>query len=140
VNKERLLKLADFLERVDPSNFNWNFWASKQCVAKAAAHGDPQRPRCGTTACALGWAGMMPEFQALGLVTDPKSDDVSLNGVFGAGRAAETFFGLDNYQTSAIFGGAFGGSEPSRNPKYVACKIRKMVKEYEAQTTPTEAA
>ncbi len=57
MNRERLLRLADFLDTLPPSKFNYGTWA------------DTLTPEgtCGTTACALGWAAQMPEFRELGL-------------------------------------------------------------------------
>jgi hypothetical protein len=63
MNAQRLLKLADFLDTVDPSNFNYNYWHTGLREPRTA----PQEPECGTTACALGWAAHVPEFQEAGL-------------------------------------------------------------------------
>jgi hypothetical protein len=144
MNKERLLKLADFLEKVHPSNFNWDNWYSRRLDSKGA----PTKPRCGTMACALGWAALMPEFKAEGLKIKESGEDaawlaslpervrgqVELDGQVVYGRMknpfriASKFFGITDSRAQAIFGGARWG-EPSDDPKYVACKIRKFVKE-----------
>lgn len=72
MNKDRLLKLADFLEKQvpadkfamhswykpSPSNFNKN-WSASDIEALGG---------CGTSACALGWATAIPEFKDAGLV------------------------------------------------------------------------
>lgn len=56
----RLEKLYTFLGTVNPKKFNFVSWA----VSKS---GKPDVNVCGTTACALGWAGSMPEFRKRGL-------------------------------------------------------------------------
>src|ERR1700761_6458139 len=54
--KDRLLKLADFLEHSVPqARFNMTFFADGDL-----AHD------CGTAGCAAGWATQIPEFQAEG--------------------------------------------------------------------------
>lgn len=60
MNAQRLLLLADFLEKLPPEQFDYEVWVG------SAWKGDPTLS-CGTPACALGWATAMPEFQALGL-------------------------------------------------------------------------
>lgn len=60
---DRLEKLYTFLGTVKPTKFYFGNWAS--------TNGDPDTKLdvnvCGTTACALGWAGSMPEFRKRGL-------------------------------------------------------------------------
>lgn len=60
MNKERLLKLAAFLETVPPERFDYNTWAGEDWQGKPDLS-------CGTTACAFGWATAIPEFAAAGL-------------------------------------------------------------------------
>ncbi|MGH7749129.1 MAG: hypothetical protein ACREQ5_30855, partial [Candidatus Dormibacteria bacterium] len=63
----RLLRLADFLENDVPADrFDFAHWVGKDWA------GAPDLS-CGTSACALGWATTIPEFQALGLkLSGPK--------------------------------------------------------------------
>lgn len=56
----RLNLLADFLEKLSPARFDYGRWVGDSWAGK-------QDLSCGTTACALGWAAAIPEFQALGL-------------------------------------------------------------------------
>lgn len=57
MNKERLLRLADFLEKeVTEAKFRMSTWSTKEDINV-----------CGTSACAMGWATKIPEFAALGL-------------------------------------------------------------------------
>lgn len=60
VYKNRLLKLADFLDKLPRSRFNYASWVGKDWKGKKDLS-------CGTTACALGWATTMPTFRKLGL-------------------------------------------------------------------------
>lgn len=61
MNKERLLKLADFLDTVPPARFRFDVWAHNK-KGEEIKIGE-----CGTTACAVGWATTIPEFAAAGL-------------------------------------------------------------------------
>lgn len=56
----RLLRLAEFLEQLEPKRFDYKSWVGSDWGGKSDLS-------CGTTACALGWAAAMPEFQALGV-------------------------------------------------------------------------
>lgn len=60
VHRERLLKLATFLDELPPSRFDLSTWFGE---------GSDGRPdlTCNSTACALGWATAIPEFRELGL-------------------------------------------------------------------------
>lgn len=57
---KRLLKLADFLDKLPKSKFNYevfidgNTWKGKPDLS------------CGTQACAMGWAASLPTFKRLG--------------------------------------------------------------------------
>jgi len=55
----RLLKLADKLEGLNRAEFHMGMWGVE----------DEKSP-CGTAACALGWAGLMPEFRRVGLMPE----------------------------------------------------------------------
>ncbi len=59
-SRRRLLVLADFLDALPPRRFDYSSWVGMDWK------GLPDLS-CGTTACALGWATAIPEFQALGL-------------------------------------------------------------------------
>jgi hypothetical protein len=74
--KTRLLKLAEFMERLpkeDREHFNMGVWF----MHAGAGHGHGVSPgqvvgkkeitKCGTSACALGWATTIPAFRRAGL-------------------------------------------------------------------------
>lgn len=102
---DRLLRLADFLDTVPPEQFDYNIWFNGTALGE-----------CGTTACALGWATAIPEFQALGL--ELRSDEpwpsgesryVALRNTEERGwkkcseEAAEVVFGLTKKQHDFVF-------------------------------------
>lgn len=60
-NKERLLRLATFLDALPKERFNFRTWVGGDWK------GMPDLS-CGTTACALGWAATLPD---MGLTLDP---------------------------------------------------------------------
>lgn len=64
---------------------------------------------CGTSACAMGHAARLPEFNAAGLSIDPKSeDDFILNGQpIGGFDAAEQVFGISRSTAYWLFGGEY---------------------------------
>lgn len=67
MNKERLLILADFLDTVPEDRFDMRRWAD-------AGFSDG---KCGTRACALGWACTILEFQQLGLYLEEQYPDTT---------------------------------------------------------------
>lgn len=62
---DRLMNLASFLDTIPEKNFDYSSYVdnwdgkSQDLIS------------CGSTACALGWAAMMPEIAALGVVLSP---------------------------------------------------------------------
>lgn len=59
----RLLSLATFLEELPRKRFFYGTWVGPTWKGKSDLS-------CGTTACALGWATVLPEFRRLGLRLD----------------------------------------------------------------------
>lgn len=106
--KERLLKLANFLETVPAHKFDYSSWVN-------GWQGDAvMSATCGTTACAFGWATAIPEFSALGLhlfkdrfgvpgvSIDKKADDFQSSWA-ATYDAAEELFGLDSSEAEWLF-------------------------------------
>jgi hypothetical protein len=105
---DRLEKLHAFLGTVKPKKFNFGSWA-------ASKSGTPDVNVCGTTACALGWAGTMPEFRKRGLrlewdtcdgvieaeVRLPDTDDPT--EYFSGETAGAVFFGLSMREAYYLF-------------------------------------
>lgn len=127
----RLLKLADFLERLPPERFNYDRW-----VDIDTWKGAPDLS-CGTTACAFGWATTMPAFRRLGLrLRRTKTHEIEFlyRGLFCSPmEAAEQVFGLKNLEANWLFLpsfhiGSLGASpNPSATPMAVGQHIRRFV-------------
>lgn len=97
--KRRLLKLADFLEKLPPRKFAMRTWAT------AAKEG---RPSCGTAACALGWATAIPAFYKAGLYLHPTPERLFHQYEPRIGRrrqisAGAFFFKLSRKQALELF-------------------------------------
>jgi hypothetical protein len=114
----RLLKLADLLDGVPPSQFDMGAWKSP----------------CGTTCCAMGWGCTIPSFRKAGLkltldgeddsihrdyylAYEPPGQDFFLNGLW----AAADFFDISYLEAKALF-----ITDKKEKPKTVAKRIRKF--------------
>ena len=131
----RLRKLISFMEKLPPEkaeHFNMRGWVRHDDTThKHKAKYVTQRllNTCGTTACALGWATVIPEFQRAGLRMSPNLDFyVGKSGSILPLDASEQFFGLTNNQHSALFESWVPGEE--ENPKAWAAKARRLLKEW----------
>lgn len=108
----RLEKLYTFLGTVNPKKFDFSSWAE-------STSGKPDVNVCGTTACALGWAGSMPEFRKRGLklewdVSNYGPDDVVADAsvilrdrhgmsIAEGEEAGAEFFGLTDEEADYLF-------------------------------------
>lgn len=141
VFKRRLLKLADFLDKLPRKRFDYSHWAGKDWGGKSDLS-------CGTTACALGWATTIPSLRKAGL-------RLAVNIIFGvpavclkrhldnrywvsldtSAEAAREVFGLDYKEFETLFvprqceDDDFTPNPLVSNatPKQVANHIRKFV-------------
>lgn len=108
IGRQRLLVLADFLEtKVEPSRFDMRSW------------------KCGTTACAAGWAAMIPEFVAAGYDCDawgPAFREFVYADALGA------FFGIEGRQITHLFSGMH-----NRTAQEEAAVIRAFVAKEQAR-------
>lgn len=133
---KRLLLLADFLEKLPRKRFDYSSWVGEGWQGASDLS-------CGTTACALGWAAVMPEFRRLGLRLVKGERDVlgcmvmnhhvlnKKTGSEGEDAAIEVF-GLTWEQSCFVFNPSysyFDAMSPDANatPKQVARHIRKFV-------------
>lgn len=117
--KQKLLKLADYLETVPPKNFDMGVWGLRKRSTQ----------KCASTACALGWGtNIWPD--ELKLV--PDSDDKNMASVIhvrtGAKNfsAAREFFGLGYGAANDLFGIVWDRLDET--PKQVATRIRSFVR------------
>jgi hypothetical protein len=145
IHFDRLLTLADFLDTVPEEQFCFAMWVDDNY------NGRPLRG-CGTTACAMGWATQIPEFQALGLALvdlarpyrpnmfEPAilgTDKAGMATITNRGLAAARFlFGLTHAQACRLFmphDDEYDDDENSLSEeataKQVAEHIRRFVRE-----------
>ncbi len=136
--KRRLLKLADFLENLDSELFNFSHYCEVQESMPSGM--DPMKDphRCGTTACALGWAPSLPFAKKSGfsLRTERIGDTwtstiFTKNGkVIQPPRVWRELFGLSGIQADAIFQpgmSPFMDTTEDSSASDVADNIRKFV-------------
>jgi hypothetical protein len=139
IYKRRLLKLADFLDKLPRKRFDYSYWVGNDWQGK-------ENLSCGTTACALGWSTTIPSFRKLGLRLKRHKDGfgtkhniVCLKGakiIFGYNApavAAHKIFGVNNSEFEYLFvpgGNSFDLNKlgDKATPKQVAAHIRKFVK------------
>lgn len=119
MNKERLLRLADFLDNEVPiAHFDMSSWFDVGGRPRHLA----KLGECGTSACAFGWATQIPEFQEQGLRLS------SLNGVtfnqLDGYDAAEAFFDIKRAASAYLFSASDHRNE---KPADVARRIRGFV-------------
>jgi len=135
MNKERLLVLANFLDTVPTFKFDLTSWrhhpgADHYVQDSDLVDSNLTDMTCGTTACAVGWACSIPEFNAQGLFWEDRPV-YEVAGVWGKHRswgAVTGFFDLGTYDAEHLFTYdlyPFG----ERGPKDVAARIRTFVKD-----------
>ena len=129
VGLRRILKLADYVEKIPRPKFNFNHFVGIDW------EGAPDLS-CGTSACAFGHASAMPFFQKLGVyLKRSKGCTYAAPALKGSPRftfehVSEIIFGLDAYETHALFipGYGYGGwNEQAATPKGWARYARKFV-------------
>ncbi len=115
--RRRLLKLADFLvEQVPPKKFYMYRWATSDDLNE-----------CGATACAFGWAAMIPSFRRAGLSIRgkwPKLEGFRSRCGF---KIAARFFSISNENSRDLFGSQIGLQRET--PRQAAKRIRTFVAE-----------
>jgi hypothetical protein len=120
MHSERLLRLADYMERVDPRNYNqraWLAWTKADSVERTPTDNSPdeiviKEGACGTTRCVLGHAVVaIPEAQlwfqhptsssdsVMIAVRDPETDELHYDY-----DAAAFVFDISEDHASVLFG------------------------------------
>lgn len=110
----RLTVLANFLGQVNNDLFRMNSWgiaypeSSETVLAEELSATDMNNPTCNTTACALGWAAVIPEFKELGLSLRLESHgcDEAHYGVYFLDKTAgphEVYMGEDEVAARNFF-------------------------------------
>jgi hypothetical protein len=128
VNKRRLTKLADYLDSLPARKFDLDHWVEK--YDKDFPREDGKKHKCGTTACALGHAGLIPSFRRAGLRTIMPEGwnrgKVELDGLESGMAAAKLFFNLPEEEANYLFMPESYGVR--QGPKTVAKRIRRLIK------------
>ncbi len=130
VRKNRLLKLADFLENVPRKTFDLEHWLQQKGLA----------PKCNTTACAVGWACSIPSFRKAGFRIDIDNrgggkpvfkNTYKKTPKYTGWAAVDKFFDVERGDSESLFSCRqylIYGTNRKTTPKQVASRIRKFVK------------
>ncbi len=128
-HKNRLLKLANFLETVKPKDFNLSSWKRETTNGV-----------CKTICCAVGFAATIPSFKKAGL----RLSSIDKNNTFvfyndedvteyqihyeqwESWSAVGKFFGLNSEEYNYLFSDTYYGNFNS-GPKHVAKRIKKFI-------------
>lgn len=112
----RLMRLAGYLDDLDPARFSLSWWVIRQ-------------PHCGTVCCAVGHAAMLPEFRAQGLnfggfcSLEPTYDGLT------SWSAVQAFFEITAAEANRLFS-LYEYPDGARTPpRMVAARIRELVTE-----------
>ncbi len=124
----RILRLADFMEKLPKERFYFGSFAGDNWAGKPDLS-------CGTTACAIGWATTIPYFRRLGLYLQ-KDEWLNVAVVKGANWSSGGLFGVSQDVLDLLFfpDDAFPDDEPGSlprdaTPKQWARHARKIVKQ-----------
>lgn len=144
MNRERLKRLAKFLEKVPAEQFDMNYWGKVE-------NGDLgkgkrlclKRNLCGTSACALGWATQIPSFKAAGLklvitevVSGVNENEEEIFENFAEVRfgkyqysmqAAREFFEIGQLESHYLFNPSAYDDENNIEPADVVTRINELV-------------
>lgn len=142
IGARRLLKLADFLEKLHHSKFNLNEWVSGK-KPKLMSEDPTKKGDCGTTACAVGWLpAIFPKswgwrkpkthYDSFGNPTNadviykrwPDYDMTQSQKL----QAAADFFSIDYGDSTELFMPAEYADGDRTRAKQVAKRIRSMVR------------
>jgi len=124
MNKAKALKLAEFLEtKVKPSWFSMNSWATEGFKEK----------KCGSVACAIGWATVAFPRSSLFLTGLSGSSEYQIaykdreGSVFYKNDAIDKFFNLNPNEGDFSFIFSPLSWEKLPTPKQVAKRIRQYI-------------
>lgn len=128
--KDRLLILAKHLSKVEDSKFDISIYIRADNNYSGKENAEMYRKGCGTTACALGHACLIHEFNKSNLdIRFNRPEFTTKNNTYYYLDAGEKFFGLTQKEADSLF--LYDGykSGYKTTAKQVARKIRKLVKE-----------
>ena len=125
--RARLLRLAAFLETVPNRRFYMYSWFDDIKAGGVVCDlPPPTKTRCGTSACALGWATSIPAFRRAGLTVRMYKGDMirPLFGRLEGEDAAKAFFGITTSEVEELFLG------DQVTPKKKARELRTVAARY----------
>jgi hypothetical protein len=166
-SNNRLLKLADYLEKLPSKAIDMDAWLTdnhgaydRSVMTTVERLGDLAKVKgnkiqlkstdvhkirtCGFAACAVGWACTIPSFRKAGLRLTATLDNKFMmipkfDGQTGF-EAVEEFFGITGNTASYLFESDAYGQSGKPRPKTVANRIRKVVRRREAGKTEVPAS
>lgn len=133
--KNRLLKLANFLESIPPQQFNLSVIVEAEVLDKVPSKKTIKQKTCGTAGCAIGYCPVV--FRGVKYKENDDVYDVTdiavqfpvpdcSDGVDENFSGAEQFFGISGKQAEYLFmPDAYHPSK--RGPKSVAARIKAFV-------------
>lgn len=133
-----LLRLCDYMESLPPEaaqHFDMRSYVGHRTLGHS--HSVPMLPApqdlmtCGTTACALGWAVTMPEFQAQGMHYFPIIGVTGEHRVFpGLGADIEVDRDEDGIEVKTLWEILFDSDNHDASPREWAARVRPLIHEW----------
>lgn len=128
----RLTVLKTFLPNVEPKRFSLRGWTRSRFDPSTIKWTDFAPNHCGTTACACGWAGLIPEFMEAGfslvdgvpVYTNRRGSD------YKGWSAVQKFFSLNPTQAYHLFLDDAYRSGAKTTPMQVGRRIGKFIREH----------
>jgi hypothetical protein len=151
---KRLTTLADFLEKLPRKAFNLEGWVQDKDTGRLTEYFEDFdlpvftkneelkkgiKPEtmisCGTTACAVGWAGSIPEFCKAGFrIVSAGAHVTPTYGGSQSWDAVHRFFELTEFEANRLFSMSEYPNDKG-TPKQVAKRIRKLIEKSPYQPT-----
>jgi len=128
MNIERLKTLRDVLAATPDKMVNLDGWRYDEGEIFCAT-GDPSKPACGTIACVLGWACMVPEFQAAGLKLIIHDGEFipTYQKYYLRFRAGEEFFELETDTARKLFRASATCVEPKLHKQIALARLDWLI-------------
>ena len=134
MNRERLQRLAELLDNVNPRLFDMDHWARHVGRDGTDFH-DSDKIECRTAACAVGWAASDPWFREQGLTLKKGFHSHDHDGYYWSpafadflnAGAVEAFFDLEYDEANHLFIGSEYNKNEVVTPAIVAARIREFI-------------
>jgi hypothetical protein len=116
MHKERLLKLANFLETVEPERFDLSTWSDSNFTPE----------KCDTAACACGWATVIFKDEGFTLYNSmPMYNDDKNRRSYISWKAVQAFFDITNDGAEYLFCNS-SYEDDGTSPLEVSERIRRF--------------